>query len=91
MSSQYSILYSFLSQFLPRRVTYDTGIGSVDVKGQIQTQKYGSIKSVFGILVHDANLFSKSPNFVFKTRIRPSLAQMFYTSSEMIINLTSAH
>ena len=59
--------------------------GDVCMKGQIQTQKYGSIKTVFRILVHDANLLPKNmvPNFVYKTRIPyQHLLNMFYTSSK---------
>ena len=64
----------------------------VRMKGQIQTQKYGSIKTVFP----NFSACCQSPTQKYGSQIwflKPGyhqhLLNMFYTSSEMILNLTS--
>ena len=47
----YSIKFGFIllrsAENKPMSVTYDISYGGVRTKGKIQTQKYGSIKTVF--------------------------------------------
>ena len=68
--------------------------GGVRMKGQIQTQKYGSIKTAFPNFSASCQSLTQKYGrqiLFLKPEYHQHLLKMFYTSSEMILNLTSVH